>query len=96
MEHSGAKFLVHMKGDKVGVVTADVKEGESVKGVFMDDDSEVSIKALSDIPLGHKIALVDVSVKDKIIEYGEEIGVVTNDIRKGDHVHVHNLKSIRW
>ena len=31
-----------------------------------------------------------------ILEYGQEIGYATTAIRKGAHVHVHNIKSLRW
>lgn len=47
------------------------------------------------IPYGHKFAIRDIAVNDKIIKYGEEIGVATRNIKKGDYVHVHNLDSQR-
>ena len=31
---------------------------------------------------------------EKVIKYGEPIGQATRDIKKGEHVHVHNIKSI--
>lgn len=47
---------------------------------------------LADIPYGHKIAIRDISRGEAIIKYGEHIGRANRDIRKGDHVHVHNLE----
>jgi urease beta subunit len=32
---------------------------------------------------------------DKVIKYGAVIGQATRPIRVGDHVHVHNMKSLR-
>ena len=29
-------------------------------------------------------------------EYGEDIGKVVAEIKKGNHVHIHNLKTKRW
>jgi (2R)-sulfolactate sulfo-lyase subunit alpha len=29
-------------------------------------------------------------------KYGQDIGLAKADIRKGEHVHVHNLKTKRW
>ncbi|WP_291962851.1 UxaA family hydrolase [Chelatococcus sp.] len=46
-----------------------------------------------DIPLGHKLASRDIRVGEKIIKYGAPIGSATADIRAGEHVHVHNMKS---
>ncbi|HAA93961.1 MAG TPA: flagellar biosynthesis protein FlgA [Rhodospirillaceae bacterium] len=43
------------------------------------------------IPRGHKIAINDIAQGEKIIKYGEIIGQATEDIAKGNHVHVHNV-----
>ena len=51
---------------------------------------------LSDVPLGHKIALRDLAAGDQVIKYGISIGRATQDIREGEHVHVHNVKGERW
>lgn len=90
------KFLVHTKQDFVGVAVDDIIEGEEVEGVFMDDGGKIAIKSKSTVPLGHKIALIDIKKGQKVIEYGAQIGVATQDIAKGSHVHVHNIKSLRW
>ena len=45
------------------------------------------------IPLGHKFALIDINKGNYIIKYGEIIGVATEDIKKGDWIHTHNIKS---
>ncbi|MFX1311515.1 MAG: UxaA family hydrolase [Promethearchaeota archaeon] len=45
------------------------------------------------IPLGHKFALVNIPKGEYIIKYGEIIGVATEDIKKGDWIHTHNIKS---
>ena len=62
----------------------------------MDDQSNVEIKALQDIPLGHKIALKNHAEGDTILKYGNDIGKVVAAIKKGDHVHTHNIKTKRW
>ena len=90
------QFLVHEKADCVGVATVDIKADETATGTYMDDQSSVEIKALKDIPLGHKIALADHSEGDIVLKYGNDIGKVVAAIKKGDHVHTHNLKTKRW
>jgi altronate dehydratase small subunit len=32
---------------------------------------------------------------DDVVKYGEIIGRATADIAKGEHVHVHNIESLR-
>jgi (2R)-sulfolactate sulfo-lyase subunit alpha len=90
------KFLVHESSDTVGVATEDIKADEAAQGLFMDSQDNIEIKALSDIPLGHKIALQDFAVGDTVLKYGHDIGKVVDDIKTGDHVHIHNLKTKRW
>lgn len=54
-----------------------------------------SIKVIGNIPYGHKISLHEIHKGEEIIKYGEEIGIATRDIKKGEYVHVHNLDSMR-
>ena len=42
---------------------------------------------------GHKYALRDIKCGENIIKYGCPIGHATADIKRGDHVHTHNLKT---
>lgn len=89
-------FLVHEASDNVGVATKDIKSGESVKGLFMDSQKTTEVKALMNIPLGHKIALKDLKSGDAAVKYGHDIGKIAADVKKGEHVHIHNLKTRRW
>ena len=90
------QFLVHNKGDTVGVATVDIRSGQTVRGKFLDTQEEIEIQAISDIPLGHKLALQDHAVGRPVIKYGHDIGKVVQKIRTGEHVHIHNLKTKRW
>ncbi len=90
------QFLIHEKADTVGVATVDIETGETAKGLCMDSQENIEVKALQDIPLGHKIALADMKMGDTVIKYGNDIGKVVADIKKGEHTHIHNLKTKRW
>ena len=90
------KFLVHKKGDDVGVATSDIRRGEKVVGIYMDDDSRVEVEALGDVPLGHKISVREKGEGESVMEYGVQIGKTSGGLKAGDYVHTHNLKSARW
>jgi hypothetical protein len=45
------------------------------------------------IMLGHKVARRDIRAGSAILKYGAKVGVATADIRRGGHVHVHNMRS---
>ena len=42
---------------------------------------------------GHKYARFDIKKGDEIIKYGFPIGLAKEDIKKGEHVHSHNVKT---
>ncbi len=90
------KFLAHKNGDSVGVATNDISKNEEVEGVYMDNNQRTNVKAVDNIVLGHKIALKDIKKDEKVMEYGEPVGKATQDIKKGEHVHVHNIRTMRW
>lgn len=89
-------FLLHEDGDSVGVAVRDLTKGETVRGRSLHGQADPELEALSDIPLGHKIALSDFAAGDTIIKYGCDIGKVVAPIKRGEHVHVQNLKTKRW
>jgi len=90
-------FIAHDAADTVGVVVVEqVKAGQEATGWIMETDKTVTIKALVEVPLGHKLALADIKNEDTIIKYGNDIGRAVSDIPKGGYVHVHNVKTKRW
>ena len=51
-------FVVHDENDSVGVVVVEgVKAGQDLTGWIMDQDKDLRVKAVSDIPIGHKLAI---------------------------------------
>ncbi len=42
---------------------------------------------------GHKYALCDITKGEPIIKYGFPIGTASENIKKGEHIHSHNLKT---
>jgi|Deesub1362A_J573_1020465.scaffolds.fasta_scaffold00925_16 (2R)-sulfolactate sulfo-lyase subunit alpha len=93
---NSAKFCVHHKNDTVGVAVSEILAGETVEGWVMDSSDTLKITARANIPLGHKIALADFAKGDQVIKYNEPIGFAVSEIKIGEHVHIHNLRSARW
>ncbi|NLC52617.1 MAG: altronate dehydratase [Firmicutes bacterium] len=57
------------------------------------DNVAVAIEATTTIPFGHKVALCDIGAGENIVKYGFPIGHATKDIKSGEHIHTHNLKT---
>ncbi len=51
------------------------------------DNVEVNLET------GHKYARTNIACGDNIIKYGNPIGHATADIKQGEHVHSHNMKT---
>ena len=91
------QLLVHDHADNVGVVVVeDLAVGADMLCVVTADNSDFRLKVRQAIPIGHKVALKDLKVGDSVIKYGQDIGKVVAAVAKGEHVHVHNLKTKRW
>ena len=88
-------FLAHRRDDSVGVAVRDLAPGPA-DGGSLDGASLGPVDVLDPVPLGHKVALRDVAEGQDVIEYGVRIGTASADIRVGQLVHVHNLRSARW
>ena len=90
-------LLAHSPLDNVAVA---VIEGLSADtdafGVVTENDTTFAVHVRHDIPIGHKVALTDLKAGDTAIKYGQDIGKIIQDVAKGEHVHVQNLKTKRW
>jgi (2R)-sulfolactate sulfo-lyase subunit alpha len=89
-------ILLHEATDDVGVAVMDLRAGEEIGVATLEGKDVKQIKLVSDVPLGHKVAMTDLPTDKHIIEYGRAIGYVAAPIAAGEHVHVHNIKSLRW
>lgn len=74
--------------DNVAVALEDINKGE----VLRFPEGEVVL--LSDIPKGHKFALRNIRAGEKVIKYDSVIGEATQDIKVGEWVHTHNVKTL--
>lgn len=51
------------------------------------------VTALNGMDLGHKIAVKPIAAGSKVIKHQASIGSAIHDIKAGEHIHTHNLKS---
>jgi altronate dehydratase small subunit len=84
-----------MLSEKDNVATA-------IEDLAMDTDVPVRlgrkvrhVRAVEEIPFGFKMAIAEITKGRPAVKYGEEIGIATLDIRKGEIVHIHNLAGTR-
>ena len=75
---------VHLR-DNVLVALRDLQPGETVRS------ANEQLIAKSFIPRGHKLATTPIGAGSPVTKYGWPIGLATQDIAAGEHVHTHNL-----
>jgi altronate dehydratase small subunit len=93
METDKAKALVMNAADNVATVLEEVAPGTEV--ALTVGDEKLAVRVMEKIRFGHKFAIRAIPRGEFIIKYGEPIGVATENIVAGRHVHVHNLESTR-
>jgi (2R)-sulfolactate sulfo-lyase subunit alpha len=89
-------ILMHEANDDVGVAVIDLKKGQEIGAVTLEGEKIGSVVIAEDVPLGHKVAFREMPIDHHVLEYGRPIGRAIQAITKGAHVHIHNLKSLRW
>lgn len=85
---------VHDRDNVATIFANGILDGMQVEIRDKKGNSE-TVTVKGNIPYGHKIAVRAISEGEEITKYGEEIGMATKDIAKGEYVHVHNLDSMR-
>lgn len=73
--------------DNVAVALQELPKGSIVTC------GDIEVETLSDIMQGHKIALRDIKEGESVIKYGNPIGIAKADIKKGEWIHTHNIRT---
>lgn len=87
------KGILVEPADSVIAVLDDINIGEFIE--YKKENNVLSVAAINEIPIYHKVAIKKIAKGDRVIKYNESIGVATQDIEIGEHVHCHNIVSER-
>ena len=79
--------------DNVATALRDLQQNEPI--VLEIKNKAKKIVVLEPIQYGHKFSLSEIGKGEQVIKYGEIIGIATQKIEKGCHVHIHNVESLR-
>lgn len=85
--YGGPSAIPLRAGDDVAVAARPIPAG-----TVLNLDG-ASIEVVEPIPMGHKLALVDLDEGAPVHKYGWIIGFASRPIRAGSHVHVQNLRA---
>ena len=77
--------------DNVVTLVEEARAGDRVQ--YVTSGGRRQVEALDAVPFGHKIAVQDVPTGEPVLKYNEPIGRASKPIKRGEHVHVHNVQS---
>lgn len=87
------KALVMNSKDNVATSVSELAEGEVVS--VLSGSERLEVRLHSAIPFGHKFAIKHIDKGSEVVKYGEIIGRSMSIIDVGQHVHIHNIESMR-
>lgn len=80
--------------DVAAMLAAAVPQGPVAVTLNASGKTVLELAATQPVPFGHKIAIRDIASGALVNRYGYPIGVATADIKQGEHVHAHNMRSL--
>lgn len=87
------QFMIMDEKDNVAVALSDLEAGQSIR--FSVCGEKKTLNLMDSIEFGHKFSLQPLTPGEEIYKYGHVIGLATEPVDAGRHIHVHNVESIR-
>ena len=87
------RVLVVDPSDNVATALEPIAVGSAVTIATQTGVREVTVT--DPIPFGHKVAMHDLMPGEPVRKYGVTIGLASQQVMAGSHVHVHNIESCR-
>jgi len=87
------KALVLHNRDNVATALSDIEASTLVSVKVGDHTVELIVNEA--ISFAHKFAIENIDEGQSVYKYGEIIGKAIKPIKAGQHVHTHNLESVR-
>ena len=84
--------IILKPNDNVGTSIKPLKRNTEI--ILKLEKQLINFVIKENIKLCHKFSLSKIRKGDKIIKYGEIIGVAIDDIQSGNLVHIHNIQSL--
>lgn len=84
-------FLKINDNDNVVVALNTIPAGTAIS--VEGNDGVKTVTSLEEIPAGHKMAICDIPEGGEVIKYGYRIGNAKENIKEGNWIHTHNVKT---
>ncbi len=93
-ESEAKKTIIMAVADSVAIALDDIVPGDRVRIRSLLQEIVGELEVLDSVPYGHKLSVKPIVKGDEVIKNGEVIGVASQSIDRGEHVHIHNIVSM--
>lgn len=90
MDNTQTAFQIDLRDNVATALTPLTPGPVTLRG----DAAQPAVTAVTEVPVGHKIALRDIAAGEDILKYGVVIGRATAAIPAGSWVHLHVMRSV--
>jgi len=91
MSHKPDAIVMNEK-DNVATTLRPLVQGQ--KALVKTISGELIVELQEAVPPNHKFAIHALTSGEHILKFGEIIGIATEDVQRGKHVHTQNLRSL--
>jgi altronate dehydratase len=88
------KAVIMTAADSVAIALDDLAPGDRVKIRSLLQEVVGELEVSDSVPYGHKLSLKPIAKGSEVIKDGEVIGIASQSISRGEHVHIHNIVSL--
>ena len=93
-ESEAKKAIIMAAADSVAIALDDLVPGDRVRTRSLLQETVGELEVADSVPYGHKLSVKPVAKGSEVIKSGEVIGVASQAIERGEHVHIHNIVSL--
>ncbi len=94
IEGEAKKAIIMAVADSVAIALDDIIPGDRVRIRSLLQEVVGELEVSDSVPYGHKLSVKPIAKGDEVIKNGEIIGVASQAIDRGEHVHIHNIVSL--
>ena len=94
IEGEAKKAIIMAVADSVAIALDDLVPGDRVRIRSLLQEIVGELEVSGSVPYGHKLSVKPIAKGSEVIKSGEVIGVASQSISRGEHVHIHNIVSL--
>ena len=93
-ESEAKKAIIMAVADSVAIALDDLVPGDRVRIRSLLQEILGELEVSDSVTYGHKLSVKPIAKGSEVIKSSEVIGIASQSISRGEHVHIHNIVSL--